>query len=150
MSYADAHIFLRVGVQVEHDSAAGFGENRAAEPADIAFLDDTVLNFTGPDVLELVDTYAGEVLVQGIGAAAAVRQVVIGDQEGGLIHAIDVAVLGEFGSQLSAWDASEMQCCRQYVGKVEQTIRSVRLCMNVNVRGRSYKIASLASLFLRR
>ena len=66
MTNADAHVFLRVGIEVEDDGAAGVGEDRAAEPADIAFLHHAVLDLTGGDTLELVDADGRVVLVQSV------------------------------------------------------------------------------------
>src|SRR5664280_1560981 len=50
----DVYVFLRVGIEVDHDYPASVRHNRPAEPADITFLEQSVLDLGGEDVLELI------------------------------------------------------------------------------------------------
>src|ERR1017187_8455892 len=77
MAYTDVDVFLRISVQVEHDRATRVHENQTAETAPVAFLYDSILYLAGPDVLELIDAHGGEVLVQGVGSAAAGRVAIV-------------------------------------------------------------------------
>ncbi len=111
-----------MGIEVEYDRPTGVGEDKAAEPADIAFLHNAIFDFAGDDGLELVDADARVVLVQGVDPAAARRQTVIGNQEGRLIDTVDIGLLGDQIGELGTGNAGQRQRCRQDVRKVEQPI----------------------------
>ena len=50
MANADTHVLLRVGVEIDHDDAAGVGDDRPAEAAGIALAKEAAFKLGGEDV----------------------------------------------------------------------------------------------------
>ena len=92
---ADAHadVFLRISVKVGHQSPARIGRNGTTETAGITSSENSLLQLNRKMELELVDPSRGEILIHGVNSAAAVRFTIVGQQEGGLVYAVNVGLL---------------------------------------------------------
>src|ERR1700751_310741 len=107
--------------------ASSVDGDRTTEPAPIALLKEPILDFGRPNVFELIDADHREVLIEGVDALAAGRLAIVGEQQAGLINAIDVRRLLEELGKLCTGLTRERYKGRQDVRLIEQPLRPVRL-----------------------